>query len=93
MPERAALIPQVFGQKPTFAVKAEQESGRRGAVSAQVSACVRKRRQICRGPCRWTRGRRFKSCQPDLVMSQDIGDTRTHGTWVRVFLHFGVCGW
>ena len=26
-----------------------------------------------------SRGRRFKSCQPDRVMSQDIADTRTYG--------------
>jgi hypothetical protein len=48
-----------------------------------------------------SRGRRFKSCQPDHVMSQDIGDSRTckrrsgccylGGLWVEPL---GACvGW
>ena len=64
---RAALIPQVFGHKPALEVTSEQEPIHRAEVFAQVSARFRKRRQICRCPCRWTRGRRFKSCQPDTV--------------------------
>ena len=38
-------------------------------------------------------GDRFKSCQPDIVMSQDIADTRTHGNVGSGVVHFGFCGW
>ena len=40
-----------------------------------------------------SRGRRFKSCQPDFVMSQDIEDSRTCIVQVRLFDISGLWGW
>jgi hypothetical protein len=33
--------------------------------------------------------RRFESCRGHLVVSQDIEDARTHGSWVRAFVISG----
>src|SRR4051794_10569295 len=40
-----------------------------------------------------SRGRRFKSCQPDSVMSQDIADARTHGCGFGRSSFPGGSGW
>ena len=37
-----------------------------------------------------SRGRRFRSCPPHSVTSQDIPDARTHDSWVRATAFSGV---
>jgi hypothetical protein len=48
--------------EPTFEVVVEEEASRLGKVFVHFRARFRRGRQDCCGPCRWTRGRRFKSC-------------------------------
>jgi hypothetical protein len=55
---RTGHIRDLLGQKPTPEAKFEQEAESRGEVFAQVNARFRKRRQVFRCPCAWSRGRR-----------------------------------
>jgi hypothetical protein len=51
--------------KPAYEAKLVPKLHSPGEVIAQVSARFHKPRPVCRCPSAWTRGRRFKSCQPD----------------------------
>jgi len=88
--DRAAHIPQVFAQLGLTRTSPIKRLRGRRTTFAQVSAHQGKWLQSPGRGHRRTRGRRFKSCQPDRVMSQDIPDTRTCEMQVRVFVIWGV---
>jgi hypothetical protein len=63
--ERDALIPHLFGQSSACSAKKEHFEYESYGAPAQISAGFRKAEQIGSGRCPGSRGRRFKSCQPD----------------------------
>jgi hypothetical protein len=77
--ERDALIPHLFGQSSACSAKKEHFEHESYGAPARISAGFRKAEQIGSGRCPGSRGRRFKSCQPDRQTASDLLEREIRG--------------